>query len=385
MEPKKSDNKQTLEEEGVSSETLETSESSEENASKKGALVLLGVIVILLVYHVVADRFTPYTQQARTYANVVALAPEVKGRIEDIFVQDNQRVEKGDPLLEIDKTQYEIALQKANADLIATERELEVADANIKVAEANLVTSQAEYDRAKKELDRHESLHKKDPGAISIRRIDVSRANFDKAASRIESAKAKLVQTKKARGSTDSDNDRLRAARSAVEIAQLNLDHTTLIAPDDGLITNLAVDAGQLISPSKAIMTFIAIDDVWISSDMTENNLGNIQVGDHAEVIFDIMPGKVFSAKVRSISYGVKTKKKSEPGQLSDVENSKDFLRKAQRFPVIIELNENNPETLRLLKIGGQVDVIVYTEKGNVTNWIGKLFIRVMSLFSYFY
>lgn len=363
----------------------ENEKDNADKTSKKGAIALLAVTLTMLVYHLISDRLTPYTQQARVYANIVAIAPEVGGKVEEVFITDNQNVTKNERLLEIDDAPYTIALQKAEADLSATNRELDAADSAVLMAVSNLAVAEAELERAEKERDRHESLYKKDPGAISLRRVEVSRANYKKALSRVDASKAQVTQAEQARGSLNDDNDRLQASQSAVEKAKLDLERTTLRAPGDGLITNLGIDTGQFASPGKPIMTFIAIHDVWVSADMTENNLGHIQSGDKAEIVFDIMPGRVFNAKVRSISYGVNTKKEPTPGQLSSVENSKDFLRQAQRFPVIIEINDEDREALRKLKIGGQADVIIYTQSGYITNWIGRMFIRAMSLFSYLY
>ncbi|MFK7974805.1 MAG: HlyD family secretion protein [Halioglobus sp.] len=354
-------------------------------SSRRGAIVLLVVIALMLVYHLASDRFTPYTQQARVYANIVSLAAEVGGKVTQVHALDNQNVKAGDPLVSIDQAPYEIALQKARADLSATRRELEAADGAILVAQANLAASEAELERAQKERDRHESLYGLDNGAISLRRVEVSRANLKKAASRVESSKAQVAQSVQARGSKTEDNDRIQAARSAVDKATLDLERTLLRAPGDGLITNLGIDTGQFASPGKPIMTFIAIHDVWVSADMTENNLGHLRVGDEAEVVFDIMPGRVFKAAVRSVSFGVNTKKEPKPGQLSQVENSKDFLRQAQRFPVILEMVNADRADLAQLKIGGQADVIVYTSTSVVTRWIGRLYIRAMGFFSYLY
>src|SRR6478752_1351341 len=81
-----------------------------------GALALLGLIVVLLVLHLVADRFTPYSNQGRMYAYVVGVAPEVGGLVDRVAVRNNQVVRRGDLLFSLDKTQYEITAQKARAD-----------------------------------------------------------------------------------------------------------------------------------------------------------------------------------------------------------------------------------------------------------------------------
>ena len=80
-------------------------------------------------------------------------------------------------------------------------------------------------------------------------------------------------------------------------------------------------------------MTLIAIHDLWISADMTENNLGNIDPGDEAAIVLDVMPGEVLKGRVRSVGGGVGTGQPSPPGTLPAVENNRDWLRQAQRIP----------------------------------------------------
>ena len=132
-------------------------------------------------------------------------------------------------------------------------------------------------------------------------------------------------------------------------------------------------------------MTLIATHDLWIYADMTENNLGNIDPGDEAAIVLDIMPGRVLKGRVRSVGGGVGSGKEAQPGTLPAVENSRDWLRQAQRFPVAVEINPSEREHLRGVRIGGQADVMVYTGDNVLMNWLGALFIRVMSYLSYLY
>ena len=86
-------------------------------------------------------------------------------------------------------------------------------------------------------------------------------------------------------------------------------------------------------------MTLIAIHDVWISADMTENNLGHIDPGDEAAIVLDVMPGQVLKGRIRSVGGGVGTGQSSPPGTLPTVENNRDWLRQAQRIPVAVEFD----------------------------------------------
>src|SRR3954464_13008849 len=79
-------------------------------------------------------------------------------------------------------------------------------------------------------------------------------------------------------------------------------------------------------------MTLIAIHDLWINADMTENNLGNIGAGDEVAIVLDVLPGEVLKGRVRSIGYGVSSGQDAPPGILPTIQNSRDWLRQAQRF-----------------------------------------------------
>jgi multidrug resistance efflux pump len=194
-----------------------------------------------------------------------------------------------------------------------------------------------------------------------------------------------VEQARQARGLAGDANDRLIAARSALEKAELDLRHTRIVAPGDGLITDLKTDVGQFAGPGAAVMTFIAIHDGWASVDMTENNLGHMKPGDRAEVVFDVEPGDIIQGRVRSIGYGVAAGQTGAPGTLPTVENNRDWLRQAQRFPVAIEFDPSEREKLRAVRVGGQAEVLVYTGEHGLMNWLGTAFVHMMSMLSYVY
>lgn len=149
-------------------------------------------------------------------------------------------------------------------------------------------------------------------------------------------------------------------------------------------MTDLAVDVGNFAATGQPLMTFIAIHDLWIAADFTENNLGNIKPGDPVEVVLDVQPGKIFTGTVRNIGWGVSTGNQTL-GALPTVDNDRNWLRDAQRFPVIVDLDEDVKASPVGSRVGSQADVIVYTSDGFILNTIGKFYIRLVSLFSYAY
>jgi multidrug resistance efflux pump len=150
-------------------------------------------------------------------------------------------------------------------------------------------------------------------------------------------------------------------------------------------VTDLRTDVGHFAQAGAPAMTLITIHDLWIDADMTENNLGNIEPGDEAAIVLDVLPGEVLKGRVRSIGSGVSSGQPAPPGTLPTVQNSRDWLRQAQRFPVAIEFDAADVERLRKARIGGQAEVMVFTGNNFLMNMLGAVYIRLKSWLSYLY
>ena len=205
------------------------------------------------------------------------------------------------------------------------------------------------------------------------------------AVSQKKAAEADLQKAREGAGERSENNAQLVSARSAVEKAELDLKRTKVVAPSRGRVTDLRIDVGQYAQPGAAAMTLIAVHDLWIEAAMTENNLGNIKPGDRADIVLDVMPGEVLKGRVRSVGGGVGTGQPAQAGALPKIENSRDWLRQAQRFPVAVEFDPSERERLGAVRIGGQADVLVYTGDHGLMNWLGEVFIGLMSYLSYLY
>ncbi|WP_392888862.1 HlyD family secretion protein [Pseudomonas migulae] len=356
--------------------------------AKKGIKWVLLLIVLSLAWYLAADRFTPYTQQARVGAFVIPVAAEVAGKVIRVNVRNNQDVKAGDVLFEVDPQPYQIALDRARADLESTRRQIGASTAGIASAQANLRAAQANELKARQDNQRLEGLYREDPGTISVRLLEVSRANREHAVSQVAAAQAEVQRAREQEGGSEEDNALLRSAAAAVSKAELDRANTQVRARSAGLITDLRTDAGQFAAVGSPVMTLIAIHDVWISADMTENNLGLVRLGTPVSVVLDALPGEVFEGRVRSIGYGVSVGQTPPPGTLPSVQNSRDWLRPAQRFPVIIEFAEDARAQLRdsqSVRAGGQAEVMAFPTEGNPLNPLGRLFLGLMSWLAYAY
>ena len=353
--------------------------------TQRGAAVVAAIIAISLALYFIGDRLTPYTSQARVQAFVVPVAAEVSGKVRKVLVANNDEVKPGQTLFEIDPTQYEIALQRAQSDLESVRQSVDANAANVDVARAALAAAEASADMARRDANRQEKLYEEDSGAISVRRLETAQTTREEARAKARRAEADLRKAITAAGAAGEDNSQWLSAKSAVEKAELDLSRTKIVAPASGRVTDLRIDTGHFAQAGAPVLTLIAMHDLWISADMTENNLGNIDVGDEAEIVLDVLPGDVFKGRVRSIGWGVSSGQQSAPGSLPTVQSSRDWLRPAQRIPVVIEIDAAEMPQLKGVRIGGQADVLVYTDKHFVMNLLGALYIRVMSLLSYLY
>lgn len=353
----------------------------------KGKIVILALIVFSLCWYLLSDRFTPYTDQARIQGYVVGVGPQVAGEVAEVWVSNNETVEEGQRLFRIDPSQYQIALDTAKSNLENASRQVGAGNAAVESARANLRAAQANSVKAEQDASRLEKLYREDSGTISMRRLEGSRASLDQARARVTAAQADIQRAIEQKGGDDDeDNAILKAAQSAVDKAELDLAHTVVTASTRGLITDLRADVGQFAGTGSPVVTLISLHDVWISAEFTENNLGHLHAGNDVEILFDSLPGNVFKGTVRSVGFGVSSGRTQPAGTLPTIDNNRDWLRQSQRFPVTIAFDVTQSDELsRQLRIGGQVSVVAYSDGHSILKLLGKIYIRVMSLFSYAY
>jgi len=373
-------------EEGEHVTLPEAGEGDAGTAVKRGGAGVAVVILLSLLWYLAADRFTPYTTQARVEGYVVGVAPKVAGLVTQVWVSNNIQVKEGDRLFEIDPSQYQLALDRARSDLENTQRQVSAGDASVEAARAKLRAAEANALKARQDLSRLTRLYEEDPGTISVRRLEISQASLKQADAQVTAAEADIRRAIESMGGDDDDNTLLKTALVGVEKAELDLSNTVVQASTDGIITNLRAEVGQFAGTGNPVLTLLAVNDVWINAEFTENNLGNIGVGTPVEILFDVLPGEVFHGQIRSIGLGVSARREPQPGTLPTIQNDRDWLRQSQRFPVIIGFDPaQNPELRRQLRLGGQASVMAYSEGHGLLGWLGKAYIRLASWLSFAY
>jgi multidrug resistance efflux pump len=349
--------------------------------ARRITLIVLAVVAVVFVWYVASDRLTPYTSQARVQGLVVPIIPQVSGYLVDVKVRLHDVVEPGDTLMQLDRRQYEVAVRNAEAALDAAQQQVGALTATVRSSEGRLGVARAQLDRAQRNFDRVQAVQAQNPGALSQADIDRAETSLAQAVERVSSAEAELDRAIQQLGETGPNNPTLRAAEAALEQAQLNLGFTTLRAPSRGGIESFRLDIGQFAAAGQPLAMFVSTHDVWVQADMRENNISNIAPGNSVEFALDVAPGRIFRGTVASVGYGVDQPGGQSPGALPTVEGASGWLRDPQRFPVVVRFDTE--QTAGLLRVGGQVDVIVYTGNNFILNTIGKLRIRLSSLLSY--
>jgi multidrug resistance efflux pump len=372
-------------------EEHESIKESEESTVKPGldpvrkwTFIILILAMVLLVWYLISDRVTPFTSQARVHALVIPVSPEVSGTVISVTVGNNQRVKAGQELFQLDPSRNQLAVETAEADLQTARQSLGASGANVSAAEAALVTAEANLVRSEKDAVRLRRIQKEDPGAISVRRVETAEATLTAAQGQVAVAIANIDKAKQDLGQSGEQNSRILQAQSALDQAKLNLEKTTVRAPEDGVVTNVRVNNGNFANAGTPQLTFISTKNIWVQADFTENNLGNIRTGNTVRMVFDVLPGQTFIGTVRETGYGVSVD--SAPlGSLPTIENNRDWLRASQRYPVLIDFQLPMRDDGTDIRVGSQASVIVFTRESGLFNLLARVQIWLSSVLTYAY
>ena len=365
----------------LSTEKQAVNTKKEKSPVKIITLAVLLISLLFLIWYILSDRRVPYTDQARIDGLMVPVVPKVSGYLTQIRVGLHSEIKTGDTLFQIDKRPFELAVAMAEANLDNTAQNVASKTASVKSSAGRLGVARAQLERAQRDWNRVQLVLKENPGALSKADKDQSETALLQATEQVSSAEADLERAQQNLGISGEQNAQFRASVKALEQAQLDLAYTTIIAATPGYIESFSIDLGYYAAAGQPLATLVSEGASWIQADLKENNISLMKSGDNVEIALDILPGKIFTGKVKSIGHGVSTGNTNR-GDLPSISASQGWLRDPQRFPVIITIDDKS--VLKQLRQGGQVDVVVFTGKEEgLLSMLGKLRIRIISLMSY--
>ncbi|GDY27107.1 multidrug transporter [Agarivorans sp. Toyoura001] len=351
------------------------------NPLRKSSLVVLLLCILVFVIYVVGDRVTPTTDNARVFGFVVPVAASVSGKLVNVSVTNNQLVKKGQPLAKVAEEEYVLAVQQAEAALELAGQEIGAGTAGVSAAQARLLEANTSYQSILTDANRLFAVE--DKNVVPQQNIDRARNDVAKAKATVAKATAELEQAKQSLGVSGDDNPKLQSALAKLGKARLDLSKTVILAPSDGGVTNLQLEAGYYANKGQPIMTFVTTKEVWVEAYMRENNIANVKNGDPVEIALDVAPGKIFKGEVVSIGFAVNFGQSNNLGVLPSIPQTAGWLRDPQRFPVIIKFSDDSAYGLR--RIGAQADVTIHTEGTTLMKVLAKISLRVKSWLSYVY
>jgi len=363
----------------------------------KAKLVFGGLAIALAATGGIAwamGRGKESTDDAFVEGHVASVASRAQGQVIRVNVKDNQLVEVGAVLVEIDDREARSALrtteadvEQAKANLLAMEVQLALTTKNVEAtlrqakggvvsASAMAGSSRATIDQAKADVEaadsrralaeidlkRSEKLHA--DGAVAQADLDARRAAFDQAVAALAQARARLQSaesgTTSAAGSIETAQGRLvaaqagpeqiDAARAAVAVAKarveqadaaadrarLLLSYMVIKAQVRGVVSRRSVEVGQTVDPSRPLMAISALDDMWVVANFKEDQIAHIHDGESATLKIDAFPGRAFAGHVDSVQAGSGARFSLLPPDNA----SGNFTKVVQRIPVLVRIDE---------------------------------------------
>lgn len=324
------------------------------------ALVLLACLLVLFVWDIIECH--PRTDDAIATANVIGMAPRVSGPIIKLNVQDNQQVNQGDVLFEIDPADYQLQVDNAQAALASLDQQIEVArsqDENlryqVKAAEAGVDEAQAQVKQAGDTLARMKPLLAK--GFATADDVDRAETAVKVARASLASEEQQLNQAK----TTLSTLATLRAQRAgavaALNLARLNLSYCKVVAPFPGKIINLNSSVGAFATAGVPFFSLLDLRHWYVIANFREGELRHCSNGAPVDVYLMSAPRRHFNGTVQGIGWAVQSADEIDINSgVPSVPRELNWVHIAQRFPVRIEIE--NPDE-NLFRIGESAVAIV--------------------------
>ncbi len=276
------------------------------------------------------------TEDAYVKADIAQIAAEIPGRVATVLVRDHARVAAGQKLIEIDPAPFQLALDKAEAELDNARTVVETARAQLIETRSELAEVEAQAEYMARQFSRQRALAA--TGTASVTKVEEAQNNAGVARDRVNVVKRRLDRMLAAMtGDPDLPTDQhplVRAKRAERDSAALDLKRTTILAPVSGIAVNVKLVAGDQIKASSPLFVVVADTRPWVEANMKESDLTHVTPGQKAEIVLDIYPDVTWEAEVESISPATGAEFAILPPQNA----SGNWVKVVQRLPVRVRL-----------------------------------------------
>ncbi|MCW0374375.1 MULTISPECIES: HlyD family secretion protein [Xanthomonas] len=319
------------------------------------ALTAIVVLVAALLAHALWRHYmlSPWTRDGRVRAEVVRIAPDVSGLVDAVAVRDNQHVKRGDLLFSVDRKRYELALEKARANLAVAQAQARAAGASLSAAAATQAASEAEFQMRRAQAERRARA----AAVISAEARSDAEATARSAQADVHRSAALRGQATAAQAQAVAS---VEQAQAALDLAELDLQRTQVRATADGYITNLEVRVGDYAQAGSARLALVRDDAMWVYGYFEETKLPRVHVGDRADIRL-MSGGLMLHGQVEGIARGIAdSDNPTGTSLLANVSPTFNWIRLAQRVPVRIRIDPASVPQGTLLAAGMTATVSVH-------------------------
>ena len=336
-----------------------------------GGAIILVIIIIFVSIWWIHGRFVQGTNDAYLQADQVTISPKIQGYVEKVLVTDNQMVRQGQPLVQIDGSTYQAAMDQQTAtvaarqaDIVAAQRQVTQQTAALDQARANLAGAQATAAYAAGEADRYKALTAQGVETAAQTAQMVNQSNTAAAQARADAAAVHQAQLQIAtqQAQVGQAQAQLKAAQAQVASAQININDTVLRASIAGRIGDRQVRVGQFVQPGTRLMDVVPTQDIYLVANFKETQIGRMRIGQAAVVKIDALQGRKVDAILDSFAPGT-----GAQFALLPPENAAgNFTKIVQRVPVRFRLVHLTNDDRAVLLPGLSATVSVDTTKAPV-------------------
>ena len=334
---------------------------------KKNTIANIAIIILLAIAAFwFASLFihpgVEYTDNAQVRKDIVPVSSRVQGFVKEVRFVEFQKVSKGDTLVIIEDTEFQLRLAQAEANLqnaltgesaagagiATTSNNLLVTDAGIAEVKIQLANAESEYRRFEKLLAK---------GAVTQQQFDGVKTNY-------ETLKAKVTTMERQKNTTSlvRDEQELRkkqsqtgieVCRAALDLAKLNLTYTVIIAPCDGTTSVKNIQEGELLMPGMRLLTIVDDSQTWIIANFRESQIDGIRIGSEVDIEVDAFNGLKFKGEVVAIADATG----AQYSNIAPDNATGNFVKIEQRIPVKIAFtDDNDPVLMSRLSSGMNVE-----------------------------
>lgn len=346
--------------------TVQTQDATAQPKKRKWTRTLMWVggpalvIAIAGYMYITSGRFAS-TDNAYVQADRVTIAPQVSGRVVEVNVRENEPVHKGDVLFRIDPEPLEIAEARMTAQVESVKSLLDAARNGYRSAQADVRSSAADLKYKEQQFQRMQELRGR--GLVAQAQLDDASNNLAAARAKQDSNNAAVEKAQNLLGGLPETPDEKLAgyklALAQLAQAKLDLEHSTVRAPIDGVIGKTTLQPGDFLTMGQAAMPLIATT-LWIDANFKETDLTHVSVGQGATIEVDTFPGKKWRASVASISPASGAEFSVLPAQNA----TGNWVKIVQRIPVRLAIEEPSHDGM-ILRAGMSAVVEIDTGKQN--------------------